>query len=240
MPPRRARPAPHPPRRLQGGVAGVEDGSREPLPDPPGELVPPLGCEPVLDERVVLAPDLVPLLVVRGQAQAARPARTRRPALEHVRERVLSPAPVRPRGVGAHPIAGDVVSHRTAAQGEAAVAAARPGCDLARLVHAHAAPPAGERERASEAGDAAADDRDVDRALCADARRELVRLEEPVGGHAAILVDTPSGRCRPRRSPRPRARARRAAAASSPASRPVARASSSALAGSSSRSGSSA
>ena len=124
-------------------------------------------------------------------------------------------------------LARDVVAGRAAAQREAAVAAARTLRDAARVVDAHAQPALGEPERGRAAGDAGADDRDVDAAVGvgrAASGLDLRASRVATGAmysRAGPVQDERDGR---RRRTRPRdrpARARRARAATSPAPSPV-------------------
>ena len=179
---------PHEPRRLQDGVVRMEERARETAGQRLWELVAPLGGEAVLAQRLVLRPQLVPL-VVPGEPETARPADRVAAELDHPVDVRLRQAPIVRSGIVAEPLTRAVVCHRPAAEGKPTVAAAGAGGDRARLVQAHALPQACERERGRDAGDATADDLDVGRP------RERLRAEarsgfgKPEGvGHAAMLA----------------------------------------------------
>ena len=109
----------------------------------------------------MLEPELLELLLVCGQAEAAgsrqRIAGEQLEAVQVLRGQ----EPVLPSSLAAERLAGDVVPHGPAPEREAAVASARAARDRTGLVEANAEPGLGQRERAGAAGDAAADHLDV-------------------------------------------------------------------------------
>src|SRR6266516_6335209 len=111
------------------------------------QLVAPLGGESVLAQRFVLQADLLSFLVVGRKAKApGAPERLSGDCLEPVKSR-LGASPELLRRFGTVRLTCDVVARGPAAQGEAAVAAARALGDATRIVHAHpqAAPCESER-----------------------------------------------------------------------------------------------
>ena len=97
--------------------------------EPPGErareVVDPLGGDAVLAHRLVLAADLLALLLVGGEPEAAGPA-SASPASSSMRSSARSvQCQNAARALGAVRLARDVVPRRAAAQREAAVAPAR-------------------------------------------------------------------------------------------------------------------
>ena len=173
-------------RRLDRGVARVEDRAVEAA-EGRRQVVAPLRLEAVLPQRLVLGEDLPALLLVGGEAQAAGAAERALAELHHPVEAVLGPAPQARRGGGAVGLAGHVVARGAAAERKAAVSPARALRDPPRVMHAHAQPRRGEGQRARAAGDAAADDRDVDAAVVARPRPDGRGVVEPVGPHRPIL-----------------------------------------------------
>ena len=125
------------------------------------EVVDPLRREAGRDERLVLGAELVALLLVDREPQRADPPEgIAGEGLDRV-DRALRPRHHRAGALLADRLGGDVERGGHAAQGEAAVAAARPSGDPARVVEPHALARLGEPERRGAAGDAAADDDDV-------------------------------------------------------------------------------
>ena len=181
-----ARAVPAAGRRRPDGRARPGNGLREAR-----QLVAPLGGEAVLAQRLVLRAELVPL-VVAGEPEAAGAADRVAAELGHPVDVGLRQAPVVRSDVVAEPLACAVVCHRPAAEGKPAVAAARAGGDRARLVQPHALAQACERERSRDAGDPAADDRDVGRPRKRLRPQRRSGLGEPEGvGHAAMLAGSP-------------------------------------------------
>src|SRR5262249_11842699 len=139
--------------------------------------------DPVGARRLKLAPERRrPRAAVREPKAADAAASVAREQLEPV-ERVLAQLPEAAGAVDAERLPRPVVRHRTATQREAAVAAACTRGDLARFDEPHAHTALGERQRARAAGDAAADDDDLDRSAGIEDRRErppLPGLGEPV------------------------------------------------------------
>jgi hypothetical protein len=127
-----------------------------------GQLADPFHREPVREQRVALGSELVSLLFVRGQPEAADTPERVAGELRHPIERELGRAPERGCTFRPEPGPGDVVVHGAATEGKTAVPPARAGGDRARLVQPNPLPGVGQRERAGTAGDASADDRDVD------------------------------------------------------------------------------
>src|SRR6266508_1356309 len=147
--------------RLQRRVARVKDPGREASCEQRGEPVAPLRLETVFSERVVLAPKLVALVVVGGDAEAAGPPQRVAGAPGQALEGFLGQLPVLSRALGAHPHTRLVVRRRSATEGEAAVAPARAARYLARVVDADVQPGTRQRQRTRAAGHACADDLDV-------------------------------------------------------------------------------
>ena len=102
-------------------------------------------------QRRRLGADLLHLLGVRGEAQAAGPAQRVAGEAGKPVEVLLRQPPVLGRALGAEPLARPVVRHRAAAQREAAVASARALPHAPRVTHAHAQPRLGERQRCRDA-----------------------------------------------------------------------------------------
>ena len=148
----------HPARRLQHAVGYVVQCGREPALERRLEALDPLRREAGSDERLVLGAQLVALLLVdREPERADAPKRISGERLDRV-DRALRPRHHRPRAVLADRLRRDVERGGHAAQGKAAVAAARSLGDPARVVEPHALACLGEPERRGAAGDAAADD----------------------------------------------------------------------------------
>src|SRR5439155_25288797 len=138
-----------------GGAAGV--GGRAGR-----ELVSPFAGESVFVARLDLGADLGSLLVVGRKAEASAAARRiAAELLEPVELRFRSP-PQLARRIAAVRVTGDVVACRAAAEREAAVASASALRNTAFIPHAHTLPGARQSQRAGAAGDARADDLDVD------------------------------------------------------------------------------
>src|SRR5207237_9950657 len=137
--------------------------------------------EAVLDERLVLRPDLLPLFEVARDPDAPDPPE--RVACErlHAVDVALRQQPERTGAVRPELQARDVIRHRAAPEGEAAVAPARAGGDLARLVDADAQARLSEHARTGAARDAAADHDDVGTPLDPPRRTRRRLLGEPEG-----------------------------------------------------------
>ena len=196
--------APHPAGGLEHAVGDVPEGGGEALLEGRLEAVDPLGREAGRDERLVLGPELVALLLVDGDAQRADAAEgVARERLDRV-DRALGPGG-QGDGLGlAHGLRRDVERGRHPAQREAAVAPARALGDPARVVQPHALSRLREPERGGAAGHAAADDDDV-RVVDGHLRALRRRLAEPVGGHRRILrQSSPAHRIQPEAPPPPR------------------------------------
>ena len=157
---RRSSQPPYEPRRLQDRVAGVEQSAREAPRERTGKLVAPLRGEAVLAQRLELGAELVALVLAR-EPQASRAPERVATKLAHPVDVRLGQPPVVSRPLVAQPLSRTVICHRAAAKRKPAVAAARAGGDLARLVQADAQALPRERQSAGAAGDAAAHDLDV-------------------------------------------------------------------------------
>ena len=182
--------------------------------EPLGQLAYPFHREPVREQRVALGSKLVSLLFVCGQPEAADTPERVAGELGHPIERELGQAPERSCTFRPEPGPGDVVVHGAATEGKAAVPPARAGGDRARLVQTNPFPGVGQRERAGTAGDASADDRDVDGTADAPPAKGLSRLVQPEGRLHAPIVDTVTAPPGTRR--RPPRRGQRAPAPSAP------------------------
>jgi hypothetical protein len=167
------------PRRLDRAVTRVRDGAVELPSCRSWDVVEPLSGDPVLAQRLVLEPDRFALLLVGGEAVAAGAAKSVAGELGEPVELLLRPEPVRLRALGAVRLTRDVVARRAATEGEAAVAPARPLGDAARVVDADAQASFRKTERRRAAGDAGADDRDVDPAVMAGVYAGWSRIFEP-------------------------------------------------------------
>ena len=162
---------------------GVEDRAVERPAQVLGQVaaVTPLGVEAVLAERVELLADVVALLLVGREPQAALAAQRVAGELLEAVEGVLGPPPEQQRPLRPVGIARDVVARGAAAEGEPAVPPARALGHVRALVeHAHAPPRAGERERTGAAGDAGADDLDLRRPVEPPLGERDLRVGEPV------------------------------------------------------------
>jgi hypothetical protein len=179
-----------PARWVERAVFGVEDrgviGAGERL----GQLVDPFHREPVREQRFVLGSELVSLLFVCGQPEAADTPERVAGEPSHPIERALGRSPERSCTFRPEPGPGDVVVHGAATEGKAAVPPTRAGGDRARLVETNPFPGVGQRERAGTARDASADDRDIDGTLEAPSAQRLSRLVQPEGRLHAPIVDT--------------------------------------------------
>ena len=180
------------PGRLEDAVRRVEDRRRIALGERGSQLVAPLGREPVGPERVVLRLELVPLLLVRGEAQAAgRPEGVPGEAGE-LRELAFGPAPQRARRArcrSSRPATGYGTAPPRSAKPPLRPLA--PAGDLASLVQADAKPCLGQGERTRAARDSAPDDGDIRQAVQVELGHGCVRLVEPEGGgrHGKRIVD---------------------------------------------------
>jgi hypothetical protein len=145
-----------------------------------GELVEPLDAEAVVAQRLVLGADLLALLLVDGEAVAAGTAK-RIPGerLDPV-ERALGPPPELTRPLIAVRVARDVVPRGAAAKREAAVPSACALGDPACIVDADAEARPGEPQGRAAAGDAGADDRDIDPSVVTGGGWKRDRVFEPV------------------------------------------------------------
>ena len=171
----------HPPRRLQGGIARVEDRGREAAAD---RLLDPFGREAVLTEELVLDPEGLLLLVVAGEPETARAtegvSRERLEPIERMLGQLPEAAGVRP----ADHFDGDVVRGRSAAKSEAPVPSARASGNLARVVEPDSESRLRQLERRGAAGDPAPDDHGVGRPVQRARRDRRCRLVQPVAGPA--------------------------------------------------------
>src|SRR5207302_3570066 len=111
-------------RRLDRAVAGVVDRAVERA-QMRRQVVDPLGGDPVLAHRLVLGADVLALLLVRGEPQAAVTRQRVAGERLHAVERALRPLPQAARAFNAVRLTSDLITRRTAAQREAAVAPAR-------------------------------------------------------------------------------------------------------------------
>jgi hypothetical protein len=147
---------------------------------PAQRLVDPFRGEPVGPQRLVLDGELVALLPVNGEPEAARSTAGVTGERGQLAERLLRQPPVACRLLASDRLDRDVVRRGAAAEGEAAVAAARAAGDLAGVVQPNLRACLRERQRGGAAGDPAADDRDVGRAFDPALRNRRPRLVEPV------------------------------------------------------------
>ncbi len=170
----------HPARRNERPVRRMEDRAEVEAVERRRELVDPLDREAVLAQRVVLAAKRGALRLVGGEPEAPdAPERVARKRLDAV-ERANGQLHQEPGAFRPEVAPGEVVRHRGASEREAAVAAARPTRDFARLVEPDAHASLGQRERAGAAGDPSADHGDLG-APCEATWRELRgRFVEPV------------------------------------------------------------
>jgi hypothetical protein len=129
------------------------------------DVVEPLSHDAVLAQRLVLEPDHVALLLVGGEAVAAGATQRVARELDEAVELLLRPEPVRLGAIGAVRLACDVVARRTAAEREAAVAPARSLRNAAGVVDADPQSALGEAQGGRTAGDARADDRNINPAV---------------------------------------------------------------------------
>jgi len=171
--------------RLDRAVAGVGNRTAEAAGRSTRDVLEPFRLEAVLAQRLVLEPDAFPLLLVRREAVAAGASKRVTAELGHPLERLLGPAPERSRPLRAVRLPGDVVAGGPAAKDETAVPAARTFRDSACVVHAHAEAGLGETKRGRAAGDASADDRDVDPPVLSRLGVLRCRILEPVRVHEA-------------------------------------------------------
>ena len=178
---RTQRQPPHEPSGLQHSVGRMEDRRGIASGQRRAELLTPLDREACVPKRLELFPELLALVLVGGQTEAARvPEGVARERSERG-ELGLRPAPERGGRLGADRVREHGVRRRPAPQREAAVAAARATSDLPRLVEPDRETGLGERQRARAAGDAASDDGYV-RHVHAPHRQRIARLREPVRG----------------------------------------------------------
>jgi hypothetical protein len=168
------------PRRLDRAVLRVRDRTVELPRRRTRNVVEPLGLDAVLAQRLVLEPDRVALLLVGSQAVAASTAERISREFGEAGELFLGPQPVRLRLLGAVRLARDVVAGRTAAESEAAVTPARALRDPAGIVDPNAQAALCEPECCRAAGDAGADDRDVDPAVVPAGGEERCGIFKPV------------------------------------------------------------
>ena len=188
----RSEPA-HEPRGLDRAAARMHDHAAEAAGEHAGEVVEPVDVEAVLPQRLVLRANLLPLLLVGGEAVAADLVQRVPRQLGEPVGLGLRPAPQLPRLLAAVRLARDVVAGRPAREREAAVAAARALGDGALVVDADGPPRFGQPQRGRAAGDARADDRDVDAAVVLRRRAGRELVFEPVGMHDTVDA-TPPGR----------------------------------------------
>ncbi len=178
--------AAHPTRRLQGTVAGMEQRGRKATRERPVEVVSPSDRQSVAGHRVVFRPELVTLLLVGGDAQAADAAEGVTGQPLHPVDRLFRESPEPLRRDRTDHLARHVIRRTATTQREAAVAAARPLCDPAGVDQPNAEPGLGERERARAPGDATADHDGIDGVVMW-LRARNRRLVEPVRDHRAIV-----------------------------------------------------
>ncbi len=124
-----------------------------------------VGREAVLAQRRVLVLELLALGLVDCDSQAAVSSQSVTGELLEVIEGSLGQVPVLLGALRPQVAASSVVEHRPSSQREAAAAATGSRRDLSRLVQAHPQAPTRGDERRRAAGDTAADDRDVHRAV---------------------------------------------------------------------------
>ena len=105
---------PHEARRLQHSVRGVEERAREAACQRLRQRVAPLGLEPVLPQGGELLAQLVALLLVGREPQAADAPKGVAAELFHPVDVALGEAPVVGCLLGAEPVARAVVRHRAA------------------------------------------------------------------------------------------------------------------------------
>jgi hypothetical protein len=173
---------PHPAGGMDRGVARVQDGAAEEPAERGRQRLDLFDREAVGTQRLELVPERVRLMLPLREPEAAdAPARIACERLQAV-ECALAQPPEQACPFATERSLRPVVRHRTAAQGKAAVAAARARGDLARLEQADAQPTLGERQRARAARHAAADDDHVDlrRDRRSPSSKRLSRLGEPV------------------------------------------------------------
>ena len=143
----------------------MEDRGRKASVQRRRERLAPLRLKAVLAQRFVLGAELLVLLLVGSDAEAADPAKRIAHGLGETVERPFGGDPVVAGDVTPKPLAGVAIGHRSAAKGEAAVPATRAFGNASRLVHPN--PEAGlrERERSRAARDPGTDDLDVRRSV---------------------------------------------------------------------------
>src|SRR4051812_44334411 len=130
------REAPHEARRLQRPVAWMLDRAVE-LTEVRGQVVDPVRSNPVSAHRLVLEPDVLALLHVRREPQAADARKAVARQSFHAVERALRPLPETSRLVDAVGVARNVVAAGAPAKREAPVAPARPLRHSALVVPPH-------------------------------------------------------------------------------------------------------
>jgi len=171
----------NPAARLQRSVRWMEDGSYEPPLRVQLTSIAPLGVEAVRDKRLILLTKLHRLLVVVRDAKAASASELVACQLLHHVELLLGALPEQLGRLPADCLRRDRVRRGGSAQGEATVAAAGPLRDGASVVYPHALARRGQRERARAAGDAGADNSDIDRSVELPHGQSRCRLVQPVG-----------------------------------------------------------
>src|SRR5438477_6657331 len=134
----------------------MEDRALEPARERLAELGPLLHREPILAQRFVLGLELRDLRRISGQAETPGAPEGVAGQFGEALEVALGQLPQRSGPLGTELRSRHVVRQGTAAQREAAVAAARATGDLSRLVNAHAQPCAREDMGARAAGHATA------------------------------------------------------------------------------------
>jgi hypothetical protein len=154
----------------------------------------PLCLEPIRAQGIELSGELVTLLVVRRQSQAARPHEGVAGKLLEPVEGTLGLPPQPDRPLAADRLGRDVERGGSAAQREAAVPSTGAARDLAGLVQADLQPGFGETQRRRAAGYPAADDDDVRRPVELPLGDRRCRLVEPVrDGQVRREVAVPIG-----------------------------------------------
>src|SRR5207237_8212590 len=131
-----SRESPDPAGRVDRPVVGVPHPAVEPARERPRKLVEPLGLEAVRTKRLEFRPDLLPLLGVGRDSEAADAPEGIAGERPHAIDVTLRQQPEVARAFRSELAPRDVVRHRAAPEREAAVATARAGRDLPPLVAA--------------------------------------------------------------------------------------------------------
>ena len=146
------------------------------------QLIAPLAREPVGLKRIVLCDELLALLLIGGESEAAGRPEGISGDLGEVGYGTLGPLPELSCALAPDRLDHDGVRGRAAPERKSAVPPTRPSGDFSRLVQTDSQAGFGQRERTRAARDAAPDDRDVWRTVELDGRKRLIRLGEPVRG----------------------------------------------------------